>query len=480
MADQPTPGSPEWWRNKLLDKLTTQQTKVDRLEKYYSGEHPLPRPPEGLNQKTFEEAVRAFQLLSKIGVTNWVKLVADAPSERLAVVGFRFGDAKSGWQDDKDAWLIWQRNHLDADAALAIDNALQSGNSYLLVWPDANGKACITPEHSGQMIVAYTAGSRRQRAAALKRWVADDGRLMCTLYMPDGLYKWQTPTIRPNYVAAMNQGQQTWEPRAVDGEDWPLANPWNIVPVVELRTNPGLKASPFGGGIGEFEGVLSIQDRINKTTFDQLVTGESQAFRQRYILGWQPKVDPVTKEADPREVRKASASRLWTFPKDVQVGQLDATDFAPFIKVNEANVTAMAAISKTPPHYLLGAMVNISGDALAAGESGLVAKVIKHGDQYGESLEETVQLALMMEDNPRSGDVQSQVVWRDPQFRSLAEAADALVKLKSVNVPDEALWAMIPGTTQQERDRWAQMTAAAALMAPPPQFTPPPGPPNVP
>jgi hypothetical protein len=58
------------------------------------------------------------------------------------------------------------------------------------------------------------------------------------------------------------------------------------------------------------------------------------------------------------------------------------------------------------------------------------------------------------------------VVWRDPQFRSDSQYSDALVKLKSIGVPDEALWERIPGVTPDEIDRWKRMRndQAAAIL----------------
>ena len=159
------------------------------------------------------------------------------------------------------------------------------------------------------------------------------------------------------------------------------------MPVVEFAANPSLKAAPFGGGRAEFEPVLSIQDRINKTIFDRLVTAEFQAFRQRWAIGWSPEVDEETGLPREDQVFKASQAFLWTFaahPDEVKVGEFGQADFTQFIKATEADVNAMAAISKTPPHYLLGAMVNISGDALTARNPGSTAKTKKHARRFGE------------------------------------------------------------------------------------------------
>jgi hypothetical protein len=73
------------------------------------------------------------------------------------------------------------------------------------------------------------------------------------------------------------------------------------------------------------------------------------------------------------------------------------------------------------------------------------------------------------------------VVWRDAQFRSEAQYADALTKYKAINVPDEALWERMPDTTPEEIERWKSMRddqaaaitggSIAALYGPKPDIT---------
>jgi hypothetical protein len=454
-------GSPEWWRERLVAKLNERQLKVQRMEAYYGGEHPLPSPPTKIHPNAYAEAVRAHRTLARMGVTNWVKLVADAPAERLQVIGFRFGDATKG--DDK-VWRTWQANHLDADSALVQDNALQTGNSAVIVWGDSDGEPVITPEHSSQVIVAYEAGSRRRRAAALKLWVDDDGRWLATLYLPDAVYKWRTRSVRPAYGSAMDV--LSWDERQVDGEDWPLPNPLGEVPVVEFRANASLRPAPYGGGAAEFELVLPIQDRINKTVFDRLVTAESQAFRQRWAIGWDPPRDE-SGLPDPAKMMKAAQALLWTFdadPSELQVGEFAATDFSPFLKSVESDVAAMAAISQTPPYYLLGKMENIAAEGLIASEAGLIGKTRKHAVQFGESWEEVMRLALKVQGDSRADDRSSMILWADIEQRTWSQTVDALLKMQTLGVPTEELWSRLPNTTPQDVARWRSMVALEGLL----------------
>lgn len=463
MAETPTPQTA--LRDQLLKALNERARGIDVLEAYYDGNHPLPSPPDRMSK--YRQAHDAFKNLSRMGVTNYVRLVADAPAERLRVTGFRFGEPEN-LTNDTDAWRIWQRNHLDADSTTLHHKAFVTGQAAMLVWPVA-GQAQITVEHPRHVIVAYAAGSYRERAAALKTWVDDDGIKRAVLYLPDKVYKYRSKSTTGQVEAGVLEEFEEWQP-ATDST-WPIANPLGVVPIVEFRANPDLRPSPFGGGISEFAGVLSIQDRINKTVFDRLVTAEFQAFRQRWAVGWVPD--------NPNEGMTASMAHMMTFPANevgeqpVQVGEFSQADFTGFLKGVEADVGAMAAITRTPTFYTLGASIsNISGDTLKALQAGLIAKCESHRDNFTESHEEVLRLALRAEGNPRAEDESSMLVWRDVEHRTWAETADAVVKMQALGVPREALWGMLPNVTPQDIERWKVLAADEALFAPQDPTTP--------
>ena len=100
-------------------------------------------------------------------------------------------------------------------------------------------------DNSGQMIVQYEQGSRRERVAAMRYWCEDDTDAddvpNAMLYLPDGIFKFQGAekgVYGPQGV--------TWEAREVDGEPWPIPNPYGVVPVVELPVNRRLKPGAVG------------------------------------------------------------------------------------------------------------------------------------------------------------------------------------------------------------------------------------------
>lgn len=441
-SQAPKPGDPLWWLGRLWTQLQDRQAEVKTLRRYYVGDHPLPVVPD--------KARGAFARILHQARSNYVGLVVDATAERLQVDGVRIGDAEVG---DVQAWRIWQANGLDADADLLITEAVKVGRAYLLVAPNPDDAATpiVTAEDCTQAIVAYEPGSRRRRAAGLKTWVDDwTGELMATLFLPKTVYKFQAP--KP---PAGLGSKPKWVPRTVKGEDWPAENPLGVVPLVEMQNRPDL----LGGCMSEMGDILDIQDRINKTLIDRLMAQEFAAFRQRWMTGYEI---PRDEQGQPIEPFKAAVDRAWTFADpDVKVGDFEATDISPYLTAVEADVKDMAARTRTPSQYLLGAMVNISGDALKAAESGLVSKVKQRQRPFGEAIEDAVRLYLQAAGDTRDLSAM-EVIWRNPEFRTEGELVDALMKMASLGVPHEALWERW-GASQTEIAQWsAQRDQAAA------------------
>lgn len=427
--------SPNWWVKRLEQKLTERRLYVDLMSRYYSGDHPLPIAHDRLKS--------AFRRLLVSSRANWMGMVVDAVAERLHVVGFRLDQDE---QADSDSWMMWQRNELDAASRLVHDEALVCGTSYVSVWanPKDPETPSIRPEHPSQMITDTVPGNSREVAAALKIWEDDwTGDIHATLYLPDGIWKFKK--------------------RGKEGSRWlerepELANPLGVVPVVPFLNRPRL----LTGGRSEIEDITPIQDRVNKTLFDRLMASEYSAFRQRWATGMEI---PVDEDDNPIEPFKAAVDRLWISEDPLtKFGEFEATDLEPYIKAVESDVNAMAAISRTPPHYLLGAMVNISGDALKAAESGLSSKAASKTRHFGESWERVISLAFAVLEDPRAKVSDSQTIWQDVETRTEGERVDALVKMSSLGVPRTALWERW-GASPQEIAKWQDQAFEEQLTA---------------
>lgn len=439
------PLSPDWWVRRLHKQLTERQPALDVLDNYYEGEHPLPFLPA----KAREE----FRRLLKMARANYMQLVVDAVVGRLQVMGIRMSAGEAA-PDDR-VWEIWQANRLDADSRLVFAESVKLGTSYMLIEPpqDEVGLPVVTPEHPSQAIVEYRPGSRRVKAAGLKCYLDDwTGEVVATLYLPERVY---------TYTAAHREGIQDlrWE---LD-EERTGPNPLAEVPLVEFANRPQMMKP----GTSEIAGVLDIQDRINKTLADRLMAQEYGAFRQKWATGV---AIPTDDNGQPVEPYKAAVDRMFlNEDPSARFGDFNATDLGPYLSAVRDDIKDIAAVTSTPPHYLLGDMINLSAEALKAAEAGLISKVRDLMLYAGESTEDTARLYLKAAGDPRPADYSMEVVWKNPEFRTEGELVDALVKMKSLGVPDEALWERW-GASPQEIARWKDLrdereeAAAARLL----------------
>jgi len=462
-----TPGTPEWWLYELLADLDRRASLVWLYEDYYEGRHKL----------TFasSEWRDVFgQMLAAVS-DNWIPLVINAGVERLRPQGFLFGGSEEG---DEEAWRIWQTNSLDAESPLAFTEAAKHGESYMLVWPDTDTKPKgifgrlfskkseepvprITVEHPSQMVVRRSAGDRRKRAAALKRWQEPDGSEMATLYLPDSIHYF-----------TRTEGE--WKTRADFG-----VNKLGVVPVVPIVNEPHMlpcfpsaalqlqphNVSPgaaIGLGRSDQADVITTVDQINKLLCDMLIASEVAAYRQRWATGLEVprfragdpevEVDPTLLNK-PIEPFKAAVDRVWIAEGEAgaaaKFGEFEATDLQNYTGAIEQRIQSLAARTRTPPHYLLGQIVNVSGDALKAAETGLASKVRGKQASFGEGLEEAVRLAFAWMDDDRATDIQAQVSWAPSEARSESEYIDSLTKKLALGVPKEQLWADAGYSPQQ-------------------------------
>jgi hypothetical protein len=252
------------------------------------------------------------------------------------------------------------------------------------------------------------------------------------LYLPDTFYRYRSRNARGGINTSPN-----WNDLESDGQG-PTGT--EAVPLIPLENNPDL----LTGGTSDLGAVIPLQDRINKLCLDLDVDSEFHAAPQRWATGWDPPTDATGNPLPGTEVKAATSRFLAFTDPDTKVGQLPGGNPTAFVEPIEMYVQHMAAISHTPPHYLLGRMVNISGDALTAAETGLVAKCHAKITDFSGGWREAMGMAT-------SRDPQEVfVVWMDPESRTFGQLVDGVVKLrKELALPLEMGWEMIGLSPQQ-------------------------------
>lgn len=441
MLDAQTPNSPDWWLVRLGSKLQDESHRFNALEAYWRGE---PAVPFG-NRKMRE----AYRRLQKQARSNYAALVSETVLERLKVAGFRNGSTGTDTQD-KEAWSWWQANHMDADSLLVHRAAVNLSRSYVIVGRTEDGKPLVTGEDPRQVIHESDPEDRRKVRAALKvYWDDVESHFVAVVYLPGEVHYYESvPKIKQDCATL-------WKPAnwVATGED--IVDFGGDVPVVPFVNRPDLG----GDGLGEFEDVTDVLDRIATTTLDRLVITAMQAYRQRYATG----IDPTDEDGNIQKTFDPGADLLWIADdENVKFGEFGVTDVSAVLKAVESDVQHLAAITRTPPHYLLSTTTNVSGDALAAAESGLVSKTIERSVEFGEAWEQVYRLAGYITGQDIAED--AEVIWIDPQFRTLTELASAAVQLMSAGVPWRSRMRKL-GYTPPEIDRMEAERAHDAMLS---------------
>lgn len=385
-------------------------------------------------------APREVREMARMARVNICAIVVDSLAQSMFVDGFRTKDSA----DDLEVWKIWQANKMDARQTGIHRAALAYGASYAVVLPGDPLPVIrgVSPRH---MTALYG------ESPDWPMWALEDlGRGLWRLYDEDGVYFLENDKTSSggsqdfSFIESRQHGA-------------------GVTPVVRYLDEEDLDADDdvsvgdaTGGGRdrlvlpmrGQVAPLVPVQDQIDLTTFNLQVAQHYGAFRQRWIIGW-------TAETE-EKVLKAAAAKVWTFdenPEDMKLGEFEQTNLDGYIKSREASMRHAAALSQTPVHELIGDLVNLSAEALAAAEAGHDRKVNERETLAGESHEQTMTLAGRFAGFDVPAD--AQVVWRDTSARAFSATVDALGKLvQMLGIPPQELWERVPGATSQDVERW--------------------------
>lgn len=436
-------------RDRLLRRLDKQALKAKVYRDYYDGNHPI----------KIDWAAWRLAFGGRVSplADNWCRIVVDASVELLRVEGFRYGQTLEA---DADAWAMWQANRLDQESIQGHTEAVKCGQAFVMVAPPAVGEQwpLITIEHPTQMVVEHMPGMRRTVIAALKRWRDEDGYIQVVMMARDAVASWRS---RRPYPEGSDSAKPQWEQTSAQ------PNLLREVTVFPLENNPDL----LDGGISDLDPMLPLQDSVNVIASDMLVASKHGAFKQKWSTGI-----PIPKNADGSVNRQAALknamSELAMAEKaDARFGQFEATELANYVDGLRYLRTEIAALTRTPPHYILGEIVNASGDALTAAQAGLVAKTQRKILDFGETWEDAIACGFRMIGDPRGRQTDSESIWANPERQSDAQLLDAAVKAQQLGVPLEVIWARYLNASPQQISQWAGLANLPArpgsLAAPP-------------
>jgi hypothetical protein len=428
---------------RALEGLQQDRTTLDLVDNYVRGRQAGPYMPRTATQE--------YKLLAARCISNFLPMVVAAPSQALAVEGYH----RAGSAEDAPEWKAgWQANSLDARQAAVYRAAITYGHSFVVTLPSRT-------ERQKPVIRAV---SPRCMWAAYEDPASDEWPLY-VLELP------KLPGSKGVVSGWFYDDKNVWRASA-DEDSVTLSDPWahgmGVCPVRRFAAQVDLE----GRTTGVVLPLIPLQDRINQTVFDLLIAQTYGSFKVRWIAGMAPplKRDPETGEPVldgdgnpvPKPIPMDSSRALMAPDADTKFGTLDETPLTGFISSLDMSLRHLAVVSQVPPHYLLGDMVNLSAEALAAAETTLMRMVDEFKREFGESWESVLRLCARIAGDPAgAADVAAQVIWKDAESRSLSQTVDALGKaVTMLGVPKRAAWTRLPGFTDTDRAGWEDLAAA--------------------
>ncbi|WP_190098798.1 phage portal protein [Streptomyces griseoflavus] len=412
---------------RLLKLREVEQPRLQRIADYMAGKHASVYVPAGARAE--------YRWLIERAKVKILPLVVTVVSQNMYVDGYR----PKGADDNASPWRVWQANRLDARQHGVHRAALTYGAAYVVVMP-------------GKPVPVITPFSPRRLTALYADPVNDEWPLFAIEDRVENTAKGQRRVVR----VYDDQARYTLVGN-VDGsglkldENGVMRHDLGVCPVVRFVNTDDLDGD---GVIGEVEPLIDAQDQLNMTTFNLLMAQQYAAFRQRWVTGMAP---PQDDDGNPIEPFRSRVDGVFIAEDaDTKFGEFGQTDLKGYLESREATIRHMSTLSQVPPYHLLGQMVNLSAEALAAARDGLDRKIDERESLFGEGWEQALRLAgLASGDHSAWEDTEAQVVWRDTSARSLAQTVDALGKLVTMlGVPPQELWEKIPGVTQTDVERW--------------------------
>jgi hypothetical protein len=241
---------------------------------------------------------------------------------------------------------------------------------------------------------------------------------MATLYLPGSTVEYQ------------RQADGSWVEQERD--DHGLGE----VPVVPIVNR--LRLADWCGR-SELSPILPLAHAANKIATDMMVAAEFVALPLRGIFGVGPE-DFEDAGGNKLTALQAMLGRLLTIPDDdgtARQFEFTSANLSNFHETINRLAQLVASIAGLPPHYLGMATDNPpSADAIRSNEARLVKRAERRQRAFGGSHEKANRIVRRIQEGDWDPALRRlETIWRDASTPTLAQKADAAVKLYNLPVP---------------------------------------------
>lgn len=375
----------------LAQDLDTRQSAIAGDRQYLDGTQPL-----AFLSTAAREATKITRMASNIPGVQ-----VNAIAERLRVTSLVVGSDANALSAD------YARNDLDQALPMAFREALGLGSSYAICWDKSGTRKPTVSVESAEQVIVRRDPVTREVTSALKR-VDVGSETHAWLYLPDRV----VPFKADGSGAALG-----WR------EGQSIRNPLGVVPVVEFRNAVRL----LGPGVSEVEDLKPLVDALNKILSDLMVGSEFYARPRRWATGVEMGEDD---EGNPVNPFPEGDRMLIAEAVEAKFGSLPAADLQSYEAAVKVLLGQIMAVSALPAHYL-GSLTGQSpgADGLRAAEAALTARAEAKQAIFGRSVEQVGRLMQAIKTEQDPANIEVKVRWADAATRSIAQEADAVVKL---------------------------------------------------
>lgn len=473
-----------WSRNRHND--ASKRPGLILLDDYFRGEPPMP-PGSG----AWRDGMREFLRMSRM---NYAELVNGSVSDRLNPKGWRTGEDDDD-DGDRQAAALATENNLELVFGDAIEDMLNQADGYVLLGDPRKGSKfpVMTAEDPQQVITAHDARTGRA-IAGLKmfrdEWDSADFAYLYLAGEPSRVHravKRSRSSVLASLAPTLRFSEAAWDWFDDDIDATGAALPDELagrIPLARLRNR---------GGVAEYEKHLDVLDRINNGIFDRVAIAKYQAFKQRGIE--LPAYYPEDHE-DPEKAGKpidyssidglfeADPGAVWALPPGSKVWESAQADMSGIRAAIKDDVQALAAVTRTPLHYITPDAAQGSAEGAATMKEAHVFRVEDRSRRADAGICEAMELAfLSMGDKKRADRSMLRTIWGPMERHSLQQRASAGAQAAASGLPwaerMTQIWGYPPAEVQRLRRERGQDALLDPITGDPDEpAAPSPGPPS--
>lgn len=399
-----------------LGFLNAELEALNKYRNYYEGDQKLVFGTDAFKEK-FGPTFENFR-------DNWSAPIVDATADKLVIEGILLGSDKEEQDANKDLareiWNIFRENDIDEQQTELHEASLVEGRAYAIAWPDAELGVRIDWNPPQLVRVRYADDDPRKIIWAVKRWVSPSGEIYVTEYTPNFIYKFKEPPKELRTETRVGIDAQkptqttgfTFDERRVPDEQWPLPNPFGVVPVIEFLNKGG----------SELHDVIPLQDAINYLMLQAFTAAGFQGWRQRGMM---------TGVSEPVGGWSNEPGKVWQLPPDLDAEgslhygsmfEFQEADLSGLRSLIEMVLQHLALQKKTPVRMFFesdrgGRGDSPSGESLLIEDQPLLDKVENRQRRLGNSWFRLARMVAHMDKKIKDELPLGEMNWHDPRSK---------------------------------------------------------------